>query len=58
MSRYDKLSTEQLESALIAMAEIAKGWGETRWKVGQDQMHNEINQVLTELEERAKKSGN
>lgn len=52
MSRYDKLSTQQLETAVTAMAEIAKGYGETRWQVGQDQMHNEIDQVLTELEER------
>lgn len=54
MSRYDKLSTEQLEDAVTAMAEISKGWSEgtAPWKTGQDQMHNEIDQVLTELEER------
>lgn len=52
MSRYDKLSTEQLETAVTAMADIAKGYGETRWQTGQDQMHDEINQVLTELDDR------
>lgn len=52
MSRYDGMSTEKLEVAVTAMAEIARGWGETRWQIGQDQMHDEINQVLTELEGR------
>ena len=52
MSRYDGMSTEDLTTAVTAMAEIAKGYGDTRWQVGQDQMHDEINQVLTELEER------
>jgi hypothetical protein len=46
------LSTEELETAVTAMAEISKGYGETRWQTGQDQMHNEIDQVLTELDER------
>lgn len=52
MSRYDGMSTEKLEAALQAMGEIAKRYGETQWKAGQDQMHQEINQVIDELEER------
>lgn len=52
MSRYDKLTTEKLEKAVTAMAGIARGWGETEWQTGQDQMHDEINQVLDELDAR------
>lgn len=55
MSRYDRLSTEQLETALTAMGQIAGEWGETRWQAGQDQMHSEINQVLDELDDRRRK---
>ncbi|GHH54710.1 hypothetical protein [Streptomyces candidus] len=52
MSRYDNLSTQQLETSLKAMGKIAEQYGETSWKTGQSQMHNEINQVLDELEAR------
>ncbi len=55
MGRYDHLSTDQLEDAVKAMGQIAGQYGDTRWQAGQDQMHNEINQVLDELDDRRSK---
>jgi hypothetical protein len=52
MSRYDNLSTPQLEDALKAMGEIASSYSDRQWQAGQDQMHNEINQVIDELQDR------
>jgi hypothetical protein len=52
MSRYDGISTEDLKTGVTAMSEIAKQYSTDHWQTGQDQMHNEIDQVLTEIDDR------
>jgi len=52
MSRYDGISTEDLKTGVTAMSEIAKQYSTDHWQAGQDQMHSEINQALTEIDNR------
>lgn len=52
MGRHENMPTPQLESSLIAMTQIAKGYAATGPKICEDQMHGVINEVLDELDTR------
>lgn len=52
MPRHQHMPTEQLEASLVALSQLAKGYAKTGPKVCEDQIHETVNEVLTELDRR------